>query len=227
MGGDVGCASRRGCSRGLAGTRLSTRTRQPLQRRRDQGGQPRGEGRQQVGQVGAGPGPPVPGHVGLTESDLRVPAEPGEERGGADDLELGRRRRAAAEHPPVGIGDADGNPATARSKISRATVARMGARGRLASAGQPMEVETVMFRHLPDGCGAGRERMGRPRSQSQMPCTRIRAETRWVIRGWRMSSRARARRLSRVRAGPGRSPRTRRRPRGAASRSWTPGPGSG
>jgi hypothetical protein len=29
-----------------------------------------------------------------------------------------------------------------------------------------------------------------------MPCTRIRAETRWVIRGWRMSSRARVRRVA-------------------------------
>ena len=83
---------------------------QPLQGRRNQGGQPRDEGCQQVGQVGAGPGSPVPGHVGLTEPDLGVAAQPGEERRGANDLQFGRCRRPCAEHPAVGVGDADRDP---------------------------------------------------------------------------------------------------------------------
>ena len=72
---------------------------QPLQGRRNQRGQPRGEGCQQVGQVGAGPGPPVPGHVGLTEPDLGIAAQPGEERRGANDLQFGRSRRALLRAP--------------------------------------------------------------------------------------------------------------------------------
>ena len=87
VGGDVGSRAVEGVLV-VAGDAPVDEDTQPLQGRGNQGGQPRGEGCQQVGQVGAGPGPPVPGHVGLTEPDLRVAAQPGEERRGANDLRI-------------------------------------------------------------------------------------------------------------------------------------------
>ena len=60
---------------------------QPRESRRHDRGEPLGERQQQLGQVGAGRGPPVAGHVGLADPDLRMVGESFEEGQRADDLE--------------------------------------------------------------------------------------------------------------------------------------------
>ena len=75
-------------------------------------------------------------------------------------------------------------------------VALSGARGVVAAAGQRDGGGDGHGQTPSCGVWCGRERMGRRWSQSQMPCTRIRAEIRWGMKGWRMSRRARAGRVA-------------------------------
>ena len=91
---DVGaCAGERVAQ--PAGNALVHETAQPGQRAGQQRGEPGGERRQQLTEIGALGNGPVAGRVGLTQTDLRVAPEPVEERDGPDDPQ-GRIVRAAA-----------------------------------------------------------------------------------------------------------------------------------
>ena len=81
-------------------------------------------------------------------------------------------------------------------------VALSGARGR-GGGGGPADGGGDGHDQTPScGVWCGRERMGRRWSQSQMPCTRIRAEIRWGMRGCRMSRRRQGRARRRFRPAP-------------------------
>ena len=134
-GGGCSPASPRRCcasSRGLAG--LDVAPEQPLQRRGDQRGQLGRERGEQVGQLACDG--PVADHVGLAEADLRVGAEPVEERRraarSASPGSPGRRRRCRC---PPGNTTRTGSVRTARRNSASAMRARTGDCGGVARPG--------------------------------------------------------------------------------------------
>ena len=183
---------------------------QPLQQRVHEGGHPAGERRQQVGEVGAGAGRPVAGHVGLAEADLHVGAQPGEDVGRPDQLHHRGVLAAGTEHAAVREDDPDRQRGhrPAEEDLGDGGVHRHARRRR-----EPRPVRLVRPRHgeagllggarplhgghdgLPFACG-GRGTTGSRRNHSFTPCRRISALTRNAIIGNRRAAPSTVRRVA-------------------------------
>ena len=149
------CASRRGCSRGPGGRACRRRhaaaagpgeSAWSTARRRVSAGRP--------GRCRSRPASPRPCRPPRTRSSRPGPAGRRTPRGERPPI---RAMPAALLRAPGRRGSSRGQGPAVRhcSKTTRAMAALSGARGGAAAAGHLMEVETVMVRPLPAGCGVG------------------------------------------------------------------------
>ena len=168
---------------------------QPLQRRRHQVADVRGEDGQQAGQVRR---IPLAGQVGLAEPDQAAGTEPGVESGWVVQHHDRRAERPGAEIPATGqptrTGAGHGRPEQRAGDLPRAadpcTAATSGHRAGVDSRSWHAVCWSLdpLLRNTRAGRGTGR----RPRAYNSTPCHRIRADTMAVDQGCRAAARSSA-----------------------------------